>query len=219
MTQDAARLFEALISNDSAAALRVLEESRASGLAQAELFDAVWVPAIARLGGAWASGEVDEVAFAQAAVVADQVAPFVVPPAEVPGTGIGVLLGCAEGDEHSLAKDMSAAALREVGYRVVDLGTGVRPADFLERVEDTAARIVLVFAETSSSARAVARVREVLSAAGHEHVVLLVGGGPFVAEPALARSVGANGVVRGAESSLKVVGTVVADLMKAEEPL
>ena len=35
-------------------------------------------------------------------------------------------------------------------------------------------------------------------------------GGPFVADPKLARSVGANGIVRGAESALKLVAKAAA---------
>jgi len=35
-----------------------------------------------------------------------------------------------------------------------------------------------------------------------------VAGGPFAADTTLARSVGANGIARGAESALKLVGKV-----------
>ncbi len=45
--------------------------------------------------------------------------------------------------------------------------------------------------------------------AGHRGgVVIFVGGGAFVADPELARSVGANGVSRGAESAVRLVDRV-----------
>jgi hypothetical protein len=51
-----------------------------------------------------------------------------------------------------------------------------------------------------------------LTAEGVEGVVLLVGGGPVAADPALARDAGANGVVTGAESALRLMNRVARDL-------
>jgi hypothetical protein len=50
-----------------------------------------------------------------------------------------------------------------------------------------------------------------LATAGHDDVVLLVSGGPFEADPAMAKRAGANGVVRGAESAIRLVAKVAAD--------
>ena len=111
-------------------------------------------------------------------------------------------------DLHSIDKNITAAALKEAGHRVIDLGVDVRPADFLARAEETDARIVFVFASMASTAASVSRVREMFRPAAAEDVVIFVGGGPFVADAALARSVGANGVSRGAESALKLVDRV-----------
>jgi methanogenic corrinoid protein MtbC1 len=93
---------------------------------------------------------------------------------------------------------------------VIDLGADVRPAEFLERAEETGARILIVYAQLVATARSVERVREMFSAGGRSDVAILVSGGPFLADTALARSVGANGVVRGAESALKLVAKAAA---------
>ena len=45
-----------------------------------------------------------------------------------------------------------------------------------------------------------------------EHQVILVGGGPFSADESLAREAGANGVVTGAESALRLVARAARDL-------
>lgn len=217
-TGEAHRLYEAFVGQDPAEAIRVVESVRSSGVAQAQLFDSLYVPAMALLGGAWASGDIDEIEFTQASVVAEQIGSFVVPPVARPDTGVTVIVGAMHKDHHTVGKDIIAAALKESGYRVNDLGLDVRPAEFLERIEETGARIVIVTAEMLAVAHSVVRVREMLVTAGHPDVIVLVAGGPFDADPALARSVGANGIIHGAESALRVIAKVVEDLAGGEAP-
>ena len=205
-----ARLYDAFVSQNPADAIAVIQRVKASGVAQTHLFDQLFAPAMSLLGGAWARGEIDEYGFTQAAVVAEQITSFVTPPTTAQDTGVTVLVGTMHHDLHSIDKDIAAAALKEAGHRVIDLGTDVRPSEFLERAEETGARILIVFAQTMSTARSVLRVREMFSAGGRDDVVLFVAGGPFVADVSLARAVGANGIARGAESALKLVARVAA---------
>lgn len=213
---DATSLYRSFIEQDPAGAIQVIERARTSGVAQDDLFDVVYAPAMAALGAAWASAQIDEIAFTQAAVVAEQVGSFVMPQVARRDTGVSLVVGVMHRDYHSIAKNVVAATLNEAGYRVHDLGVDVRPADFLERVEETGARILIVFAETIAAATAVRRVRDMLEQAGRTNVVMLVCGGPFGANAALAKSVGANGVVLGAESALKLLGRIVRDSAEAE---
>lgn len=210
--EDVVRLYRSLVASDAAGAIAVVERSRDGGLGQERLFDELFVPAMSLLGGAWAAGELDELAFTQAAVAAEQIASFVLPPAARQDTGVSVVVGSMHRDLHTVRKNVIAAALAEAGYRVSDLGADVRPADFLARVEETGARIAVVCAETMGTARSISRVREMFASAGHDDVVVLVAGGPFDADAALAKDAGANGVLHGAESALRVVGTVARDL-------
>ena len=209
---EAASLYQAFVDQDPASAIQVVERARASGIAQDSLFDTLYAPAMALLGGAWASGAIDEIAFTQAAVVAEQVGSFVMPSAARRDTGVTIIVGTMHRDRHSIGHTIVAATLKEAGYRVNDLGVDVRPSDFLERVEETGARILIVFAEMMQTARAVLRVREMLLSGGRDDVVILVSGGPFAADAALAREVGANGVIPGAESAVKLVARVARDL-------
>jgi len=211
MSDDAtARLYQAFVNQDPTVAISVIERAKQSGVAQAQLFDQVFAPALSLLGGAWAAGTIDEYAFTQASVIAEQITSFVIPPTKSADTGVIVLIGTMHHDVHTIEKDITAAALKEAGHRVIDLGADVRPADFLERAEETGASVVIVYAQLIATARSVVRVREMLVAGGRTGVAILVGGAPFAADTALARSVGANGVVRGAESALKLVAKVDA---------
>ena len=214
---ETANLYQAFVDQDPASAIQVVERVRASGVVQDALFDTLYAPAMALLGGAWAAGEIDEIAFTQAAVVAEQVGSFVMPSVARKDTGVTVIAGTMHRDHHAIGRTIVTATLKEAGYRVNDLGADVRPSDFLERIEETGARIVIVFAEMMATARAVVRVREMLLSAGHDDVVILVSGGPFAADAGLAREVGANGVIPGAESAVKLVGRVVRDLAARSE--
>jgi methanogenic corrinoid protein MtbC1 len=210
--EEAASLYQAFVVQDPASAIQVVERVRASGVEQDALFDTLYAPAMGLLGGAWAAGEIDEMTFTQASVVAEQIGSFVMPPVAKRDTGVTVIVGTMHRDHHSIGRTIVAATLKEAGYRVNDLGLDVRPSDFLERVEETGARILIVFAEMMQTARAVDRVRQMLESNDRGDVVILVCGSPFAADPQLAKDVGANGVVSGAESALKLVGRVARDL-------
>jgi len=215
VADDAAKLYQAFVSQDPAAAIAVIEKVKRSGVEQASLFDTLFAPAMSLLGGAWAAGAIDEYTFTQASVVAEQITSFVTPPATAQDTGVTVIVGAMHRDYHAIDKNIVGAALKEAGHRVIDLGVDVRSAEYLERVEETGARIVIVCASMIGTAREVARVREMLATAGHDEVVILVSGGPFEADAALAKEVGANGVVRGAESALKLVERIARERLKA----
>lgn len=212
MADDAvARLYDAFVSQDPAVAIAVVERVKKSGVSQEQLFDKLFVPAMSLLGGAWSSGVIDEVEFTQASVVAEQVTSFVIPAAAAQDTGVVVLIGTIYKDQHTIGKNIIAAALREAGHRVIDLGSGVRPGEFLQRVEETSARILIVCANTIATAWDCVRVRETLSASDRNDVLILVAGGPFVADTELAKRVGANGVIRGAESAVRLVERILRD--------
>lgn len=204
----AARLYQSFVSQDAAQAIAVIEKVKKSGVPQAQLFDQLFAPAMSLLGGAWANGTIDEYSFTQASVVAEQITSFVTPPMAAQDTGVTILVGTMHRDMHSIDKDVTAAALKEAGHRVIDLGVDVRPAEFLERAEETGVHIVIVFAQMVGVAKSVSRIREMFTAGGRPDLVLFVSGGPFSADTSLAKSVGANGVVRGAESALRLVAKV-----------
>ncbi len=209
------RLYKAFVSQNPGAAIKVVEKVRASGVTQSALFDTVFAPALALLGAAWASGDLDEVTFTQASVVAEQIGSFVTPASASADTGVTVLIGCTRKDHHAVMKNVIAAALKEAGNRVVDMGVDCRPAEFLEKVEETGGRIVIVCAEIMQTARQVGAVREMLNGGGHDDVFMLVAGGPFDAEPDIAKKAGANGVIHGAEGAIKLVGRIAVDKLGA----
>lgn len=205
------RLYQALVDGDPARAIAVIERARESGLTQTKLLDTVFVPAMSHLGESWATGAIDEYTFTRAAATAEQISSFVTPATAARDTGIVVLLGNMHDDRHTIDRAITAAALKEAGHRVIDLGSDVLPSQFLERAEETGGRIVMVFAQSVATAAGVMRIHEMFEAADRP-VALLVSGGPFWADVRLAKAVGANGVFKGAQEALSVVEQAAAKL-------
>ena len=200
MSTDAAdRLHRALVARDAPGAIAVVESARSSGVDQAHLFDEVYAPALALVARGWADGRLNEYEFAQAAIVADQVLSFVTPASPSADSGVTVVTGCAPGERHSVRNAIIAAALRDAGHRVIDLGADVDPGEFPGRVREAGARILVLTAEMVAPACGAVRVREALDAAGCSDVVLLVAGAAFEADDALVARIRAAGAVRGAE--------------------
>lgn len=210
-TDAVGRLYRAIAERDPAAAISVIEAAKAAGMAHADLFDSLYLPAMALLGAEWAAGRMDEVAFTEAAVVAEQVTSFVTPPATAPDRGVTVVVGCLEGDRHDLRLNVFSAALKSAGYRVLDLGVDTSPAEFLAGVDETGARIVIGFAEMVATAAGARRVRDLLDADGRSDVMLLLVGGPFEADPDVARVLGGNGVANSAQAILRLVDRVAGE--------
>lgn len=212
MADDAvAQLYQAFVAHDTSRAISVIEAARKAGYAQAQIFDQLFAPAMALLGAAWARAIVDEYAFTQAAVVAEQVLGFVTPPPVAKDTRVTVLMGTIQGDDYEIDRNIIGAALREAGHRVIDLGADVLPSDFLSQAEETGSAIVIVFAQKVGPAHQLRRVREMFAAGGRE-AVLFVCGAPFSAEPSLARANGANGIIKGVGSALKLVDKAAKQL-------
>ena len=197
-------LYSALAAGDVASAISVVEQARGVAV-QRDLFDSLFAPAMAMLGGAWARGELDEYAFAEAAVAADQVVSFVTKPPALQDSGVTVVIGTVRDDGHTVAKNIVASALKMAGHRVVDLGDDVAGAEFVQRAEDSGARIIIVCAEQLASAHSVAGITQALASAGRDDVVLLACGGPFAADTTLARSLGVRGVIGTAEGAIELI--------------
>jgi methanogenic corrinoid protein MtbC1 len=209
----AIRLYEALITRDAGVAIEMIEEAKALGSTDDQVFDELYAPALACLGGAWATGGIDEATFARSAVIADQIAPFVVPSAVPRDRGVGVVIGTAKGDRHSVLKNIVASVLSEDGYRVSDLGVGVPTWEFLAAIEQTGARMAIVCVESAPAILGVQHLRTRLDRRGRNEVIVLAAGGLFVAEPARARNAGAHGVITSAAGALTVLARVTEDLL------
>lgn len=105
-----------------------------------------------------------------------------------------VVLGNVEDDYHSLGRKMVAVFLRAAGWKVVDLGNDVAPADFVDAAVRHRARVIGVSAMMLTTAENIRAVRTELDARGLSgRIRLAVGGAVFKLRPELVGEVGGDG--------------------------
>jgi methylmalonyl-CoA mutase cobalamin-binding domain/chain len=103
-----------------------------------------------------------------------------------------VVIGTVFGDMHNIGKTMVGALLTASGFKVVDLGTNVTSAEFIQAVNDHDADIVALSALLTTTAVEQAKVIEVLEEEGmRDRVKVMVGGGAITAE--FSEMIGADG--------------------------
>ena len=110
-----------------------------------------------------------------------------------------VLVGNVEDDFHPLGRKMVAAFLRADGWEVHDLGVDVAPEQFVDRAEETGARVIGASAMMYTTAKNVARIRDVIERRGLTgRLQLAVGGAVFKLRPELVETFGGDGTASSA---------------------
>ena len=103
-----------------------------------------------------------------------------------------VVIGTVEGDLHDIGKNLVAMMLQGAGWEVVNLGTGVTPAQFVEAVREHQPRIIGMSALLTTTVPKMKATIESLKEAGlRDQVVVMVGGAPVT--QAFADEIGADG--------------------------
>jgi methanogenic corrinoid protein MtbC1 len=110
-----------------------------------------------------------------------------------------VLLGNVEDDFHPLGRKMVVAFLRADGWEVHDLGVDVPAEHFMDRAEETGARVIGASAMMYTTAKNVAKLREEIDRRGQAgRIQLAVGGAVFKLRPELVTTFGGDGTASSA---------------------
>jgi len=103
-----------------------------------------------------------------------------------------VVIGTVQGDLHDIGKNLVGMMLQGAGFEVVNLGTGVTPAQFVAAAAEHKADVVGMSALLTTTVPKMRATIEALSAAGlRESVKVMVGGAPVT--QAFADEIGADG--------------------------
>jgi 5-methyltetrahydrofolate--homocysteine methyltransferase len=119
-----------------------------------------------------------------------------------------VVLGTVQGDLHDIGKNLVAMMWRGANIHVVDLGTNVRPARFVEAVREHGAQAVGLSALLTTTMPAMKTAVDALRSADLP-VKIIVGGAPVTAE--YAREIGADGYGPDAASAADVLLHMLGD--------
>jgi corrinoid protein of di/trimethylamine methyltransferase len=99
---------------------------------------------------------------------------------EVDAAGAGmVIVGTVEGDLHDIGKNLVGMMLEGAGFRVVDLGTDVKPSDFVEAAKAHKPDIVGLSALLTTTMPKMGETVNALKEAGiRDQIKVMAGGAP-----------------------------------------
>jgi methylmalonyl-CoA mutase cobalamin-binding domain/chain len=123
-------------------------------------------------------------------------------------TGGTVVIGTIQGDMHDIGKNIVAAYLMAIGFKVKDLGTDVTPKDFVRAAIDERADVVAISTLLSTTQPLFANIVKTLVDSGNrEKLYVVVGGGPVT--PEWAAEIGADGYGRDAGDAAELIRQVL----------
>ena len=122
-----------------------------------------------------------------------------------------VIMGTVQGDLHDIGKNLCIMMLRGGGFTVIDLGVNTSPAEFLEAVNSSAARLVGMSALLTTTMPNMAKTVETFKDAGlREQVRFMVGGAPVT--PEFGKEVGADGYGKDALACVDLAKKLAAEV-------
>ena len=121
-----------------------------------------------------------------------------------------VLMGTVEGDLHDIGKNLVGMMLEGGGFEIVDLGTDISPADFVEAIKKEQPQVLGLSALLTTTMPAMQRTIEALQEAGlRDRVKVMIGGAPVTED--FAASIGADGYETDAASEVDLARALGAE--------
>ena len=96
-----------------------------------------------------------------------------------------VVIGNIEPDMHDTAKEAVRRSLKRAGFKTIDVGKSVAPQVFIDKVKENNANLIAVSVNTVPAKNNLAKLDELLKAAGlKDKVGIIMGGGAVKKEDA-----------------------------------
>ena len=118
-----------------------------------------------------------------------------------------IILGSVDGDMHDIGKNLVAMMLEGAGFQIVDLGTDVSAAQFVEAVKEGADILGLSALLTTTLPSMESTIRTIEAAGLREDVKIIVGGAPVTTD--YAHQIGADGFAKDASQAVKVAKSFI----------
>jgi len=201
------KIYDLIVDGDIAGTRELAARLLQSGADAQRLINDQLIPAMEEVGDLFESGEyfVSEMLVSARAAreILTLAEPYLVRTGHRPA-GV-VLLGSVKGDMHDIGKNIVSIMLKGNGYRVVDLGTDVAPAQFVAATWEHRPDVVGLSALLTTTMNAMADTIRALEEAGlRDRVMVWVGGAPVT--QAFADDIGADGYAGNAAAAVRGIG-------------
>lgn len=207
--------LDLLLNGTTDPAIERTRQLLAAGVTPLDFFQQVITPALAEIGRRFEELEIFLPELATAGETVKAISEAVINPALAAASQERiqqgkVVLGTVQGDLHDIGKNMVGLMLGVHGFDVIDLGTNVSPAEFVNRAEKEQADIIAMSALLMTCLPYMKDVLDRLVGLGLRHkYAVIVGGAPT--SPEYARSIGADAYGTNAAEAVRIC----RDLMQA----
>ena len=188
------KLYDAIVDGEAATAREAVNEELARGADPIALITGSMIPAMDDVGQLYQEEQyfVPELMLSGRAMKAamEPLRPLLAVSGVKPaGT---VIAGAVKGDLHDIGKNLVISMLEGAGFKVIDLGTDVKPEKFVAAIREHNPQIVCMTALLTVTMMSMKTTIAAIEAAGLRDLVkILVGGAPL--NDRFAREIGADG--------------------------
>lgn len=120
-----------------------------------------------------------------------------------------VVIGTVQGDLHDIGKNLVAMMLKGANFNVIDLGTNVVPAKFIDAARVNGAQLIALSALLTTTMPAMKTTIDAVRAAGLAGVKVMIGGAPVTQD--YANEIGAEGFSLDAASAVDLALRLVGE--------
>jgi 5-methyltetrahydrofolate--homocysteine methyltransferase len=205
------QVFDAILAGDMGAVTETVQAAVDAGLPAEDILKKGLVPAMTEVGRRFEEGEyfVPEMLISARAMQSGLaiLKPLLIA-GDVKATG-KVVIGTVQGDLHDIGKNLVGMMLEGAGFELVDLGTDVRPEQFVQAVHDTAPHLVAMSALLTTTMPSMKKTIDALATAGvRNNVKVIIGGAPVTED--YANQIGADGFAADASRAASLATDLVS---------
>jgi 5-methyltetrahydrofolate--homocysteine methyltransferase len=203
-------IYQAVLDGDAKGAEAAVKAALAANVPAEDILKKACIPAMGEVGRLFEEGEkfVPEMLIsARAMQTAVKLLKPLLVQANVQSAG-KIVMGTVQGDLHDIGKNLVGMMMEGSGFEVVDLGTDVMPAKFVDAIRQHKPQVMGMSALLTTTMPAMKKCIEAIKEAGlRDQVKILIGGAPVT--QAYADQIGADGYAPDASSAARAAKTLL----------
>jgi 5-methyltetrahydrofolate--homocysteine methyltransferase len=203
-------IYQAVLDGDAKGAEAAVKAALAANVPAEDILKKACIPAMGEVGRLFEEGEkfVPEMLIsARAMQTAVRLLKPLLVQANVQSAG-KIVMGTVQGDLHDIGKNLVGMMMEGSGFEVIDLGTDVTPAKFVDAVRQHKPQVMGMSALLTTTMPAMKKCIEAIKEAGlRDQVKILIGGAPVT--QAYADQIGADGYAPDASSAARAAKTLL----------
>ena len=211
MSYDYEALSDCVIEGDDERAGKLTQKAIDAGADPVEIITQGLTGGMSVVGARFKTGEMfvpEVLASARAMSVGMELVKPLILGGDMPSAG-KVVIGTVKGDLHDIGKNLVAMLLESAGFTVINVGTDIEPAAFVQAVKDSEADLLGLSALLTTTMLAMKATIDALAEAGlRDKVKVIVGGAPVTQD--FADEIGADGFAYDGGAAIDLCKSLIA---------